>query len=219
MPDYLPTSDGQFLTWEQNFLTYAAAHLEELGILAADLAPAAAAAGAWETSRTDAEAKQTAFSAAIGVKTTDRHAAENEFRSLVRRLQASPQVSDDERRALRITVKDSEPTPVGPTATRPLAIISTAERFRHEIKFVDAGAPTRRGKPAGVAGCEIWCKIGEAPTGPSQMTLLALSRGSPYLAVFPETEAGKTAHYMLRWVAGNGQEGPWSETAAATIVG
>jgi hypothetical protein len=219
MPDYIPSSDGDFLTWEQNFLTYAAAHLEELGLLAADLGPVATAATTWETSRTDAETKQTALSAAVSLKATDREAAESEFRGLVRRLQASPVVSDDERRALRITVKDGDPTPVGPTATRPLAVINTAERFRHQIKFVDAGTPARRGKPAGVIGCEVWCKIGEPPTGPSQMTFLGLSRSSPYLAEFPETDAGKMAHYMLRWVANSGEKGPWSETAAATITG
>ncbi len=30
-------------------------------------------------------------------------------------------------------------------------------------------------------------------------------------------DGGKTAHYMLRWVATTGEKGPWRETASATI--
>jgi hypothetical protein len=33
----------------------------------------------------------------------------------------------------------------------------------------------------------------------------------------PVADAGKTARYMLRWVATTGEKGPWSETASATI--
>jgi hypothetical protein len=219
MADYIPRTDGEFLTWEQNFLTYAAGHLDELGLLVTDLAPLAIAQTAWEAARVDAEAKQTAVSAAIEVKATTRDTFETAVRALVRRLQASAEVSDDERRALRITVKDGEPTPAGPTATRPMASISTAERFRHEIKFVDAATPNRRAKPAGVARCEIWGKVGEAPSHPSECQLLTMDTSSPAVLEYGPQDLGKVAHYMLRWVSTNGQKGPWSETAAATIVG
>jgi hypothetical protein len=37
------------------------------------------------------------------------------------------------------------------------------------------------------------------------------------LASFGGTDAGKTAHYLLRWVNPTGEKGPWSETATATI--
>jgi hypothetical protein len=30
-------------------------------------------------------------------------------------------------------------------------------------------------------------------------------------------DAGKTAHYMLRWVRTTEEKGPWSETAGATV--
>jgi len=33
----------------------------------------------------------------------------------------------------------------------------------------------------------------------------------------PVADAGKTAHYMLRWESARGETGPWSETASATI--
>ena len=55
------------------------------------------------------------------------------------------------------------------------------------------------------------------PTGPSELSFLSVDTRTPYVADFPGEDGGKTAHYMLRWVATTGEKGPWSETATATI--
>ncbi len=39
------------------------------------------------------------------------------------------------------------------------------------------------------------------------------------VAEYDETEAGKKAHYMLRWINKKGETGPWSQTVSATITG
>ena len=84
--------------------------------------------------------------------------------------------------------------------------------------FADEAAPTRKAKPAGVMGAEIWVKIGDpAPTDPGQLSFLSVDTRTPYTADFTGEDAGQTAHYMLRWVTTTGEKGPWSETASATI--
>jgi hypothetical protein len=79
---------------------------------------------------------------------------------------------------------------------------------------------------AGVLGAEIWGCVGWAsrprscdppPTGPSELSFLSVDTRTPYVADYPGEDAGKTAHYMLRWVSTSGEKGPWSETASATI--
>jgi len=55
------------------------------------------------------------------------------------------------------------------------------------------------------------------PPGPSELSFLSVDTRTPYVADFPGEAGGKTAHYMLRWVATTGEKGPWSETASATI--
>ena len=55
------------------------------------------------------------------------------------------------------------------------------------------------------------------PCRTSELTFLAVDARTPYLANFDGADAGKTAHYMLRWVSTTGEKGPWSETAIATI--
>jgi len=140
------------------------------------------------------------------------------IRALVRRLQAGPSVSDAERAALGITVPDSGATAAGSPATRPVCEVDTAQRLRHTIDFTDEGTPTRKAKPAGVLGAEIWVKIGPTPpVDPGELTVLAVDTRSPYAHDYPGSEGGKQAHYMLRWVNTRGETGPWSETSTATI--
>ena len=77
---------------------------------------------------------------------------------------------------------------------------------------------TRKAKPAGAMGAEIWVKIGPTPpVDPSELTFLAVDTRTPYTTDFDGADGGKQAHYMLRWVNTRGETGPWSETATATI--
>lgn len=69
-------------------------------------------------------------------------------------------------------------------------------------------------------GAELWVKIGDpAPTDPSELKFLGLDTQSPYVAHYSGEDAGKIAHYMLRWVNSKGEPGPWSQTVSATITG
>ena len=114
-----------------------------------------------------------------------------------------------------ITVPDTVATI---PATRPLVTVDTIQRLRHVIAFVDEGAPTKKAKPKGVMGAEICVEIGDPPpSAPSELTFLSVDTRTPYTADFSGDDANSTAHYMARWVNTNGEKGPWSETAAATI--
>ncbi len=72
-------------------------------------------------------------------------------------------------------------------------------------------------------GAEILVQVtatggsGAPPNDPSELRFLSIDTRTPHTAEFPGTDGGKTAHYMLRWVATTGEKGPWSETASATI--
>ncbi len=74
-------------------------------------------------------------------------------------------------------------------------------------------------KPEGAMGCEIWVKVGSAPADPSELHFLGLDTRTPCTAEYGGEDAGKTAHYMLRWVNSKGEQGPWSQTVSATITG
>ena len=157
MPDYLPARDGDFDSWQVNFMTYASAHTAALGLTPADITPLTAIQTSWTADLAANTAAQNAAHAAREGKDQTRAGFEDAIRTLVRRLQASPTVTDEQRRALGITVKDETRTmtTAKAAATRPVTVVDTSERLRHTIRFYDEATPNRRAKPDGVMGAEF----------------------------------------------------------------
>jgi hypothetical protein len=219
MPDFIPQSDTQFDAWAANFVTYAGAHLADLGLVAGDMTPVTTAQTAWNTSFPANVTAQDAAQQARQDKDADRNTYENAIRVVVRKMQGSGAVDPGEAAAMGLTVPDTEPTPVGPPTTRPAISVDTTQRLRHILNFRDDSPGAGRGKPAGVLGCEIWVKIGgTAPTDVSECSYLATDTRSPYSRDYDGGDADKTAHYMCRWVSTRHEPGPWAETFSATIT-
>lgn len=218
MSDYIPTSDAEFSAWLNNFIKYADAHLAELGLVAADITPLSAAATAFNTAVENSVAAQAAAKGTLATRDSARDTAEGLARPLVQLLQASPKVQNSDRQSLGLNVRSTSRTAVSAPTTRPVATIDTRQRLQHTISFGDEATPGSRAKPDGVIGCEVWVKVGTAPADPSELTYLATDTKTPYTAVYDGADAGKTAHYMLRWVNRRGERGPWSQTVSATIT-
>jgi len=56
------------------------------------------------------------------------------------------------------------------------------------------------------------------PFDSKELQYIGLTTSSSYVVDYKGEQAGKTAHYMLRWLATRSDRGPWSETAFATIA-
>jgi len=107
-----------------------------------------------------------------------------------------------------------------PNATVPAASVDTSERLRHTLSWRDNATPDNRRKPRGAMGVEIWVKVDGPPPGSEKdCVFLTLDAFTPYLAEYDPAEAGKMAHYMLRWRMRDGSVGAWGETVSATITG
>ncbi len=220
MPDYIPGPDAEFDAWQQNFVAYANANLAALGLVAGDMAPITAAQTTWTAAYPAHVSAQAAAESATAAKDGARVSYVFQLRLLVKQLQASPEVDDAERAALGITVPDPG-APIGPPTSRPVVNVECGQRLQHTIHFSDEATPTRKAKPAGVLGAEIWVDvvaIGQpTPTDPAAFSFIALDTRTPYTLDFAGADGGKNAHYLLRWVNPTGEKGPWSETASATI--
>lgn len=105
-------------------------------------------------------------------------------------------------------------------ATVPVGSVDTSERLRHTISWTEATTPDNKRRPRGSIGAEIFVKIdGPPPTDVKECTYLATDSQTPYVIDYPGSEAGKMAHYMLRWAMRDGSTRAWSETISATITG
>jgi hypothetical protein len=218
MADYIPGPDASFQAWQSNFVTYANANLVALGLVAADMAPITAAQTGWTTAFPAHVAAVNAAKAAKQTKDEARAAYVAAIRPLVRRLQASAVVSDAEKASLGITVANA-PSPIGPPTTAPQISIECGMRLQQTLRFVDSATPTRKAKPAGALGVEIWNKVGTTPpTGENDLRFVAVDTNAPYVMNFDSADGGKTNYVWMRWVSPTGERGPWSEQAQATIA-
>jgi hypothetical protein len=217
--NYIPASDSAFDAWQANFYLYVTGHLSQLGLSFVDVVPLAAQRAFWPPAWQAHGRAQADAEAARQLKDDSRAAFEAVIRGLVRRLQASPEVTDAQRAALGLTVPDRTRTPVAPPASRPVVTVDAAGRLRHVLHFVDEHAPAGPARPAGVRGAEIWVKVGAAPADASELRFVTLGTRATQTTEFHGTDAGKTAYYMLRWVNTRGEKGPWSATVSATVGG
>jgi len=219
MPDYIPPSDGDYLAWLQNFVTYITANSVILGLIPAQVTAITNQFNLFEAAYEANNTAQNAAQATAQAKDDQRAASETVVRSQVAQFQENPAITDPQRESMSITVRDTTKTPSSVPTTRPTATIDTSQRFTHVISFRDEATPDNRKKPDGVAHCEIWVKIGgPVPVGPNECSFLAADTVTPYTATYDGADGGKLAHYMLRWVNTRGQQGPWSATVTATIA-
>jgi hypothetical protein len=131
-----------------------------------------------------------------------------------------------DRATIGITVRDRDGTPTATPTTRPQAVVRAGGRLTHTLRLTDESTPTRRARPAGVLGAEVWVKLVDAdqpaPTDPardpSSFTFLTMTTKPSFRAEFKAGEGGKTAVYMARWVNTRGEKGPWSEITTATVA-
>lgn len=219
--DYIPAADPSFHVWQANFHSYLSSNFAALGLVIGDVTPITGAKATWELAFADHAAAQAAAQSATAAKNGARASYVALIRPLVNRLQASPDVDEAEKAALGITVGDTKPTPTGPPASRPVVRVECGQRLQHTIHFSDEATPTKKAKPPGVLGAEIWVAIvpiGQpTPTDPEDFSFVALDTATPYTLDFDGPDGGKNAHYILRWVNSTGEKGPWSETASVTI--
>jgi hypothetical protein len=132
-------------------------------------------------------------------------------------LQNNDAMTDNGRRALRIPIYDTTPTPhPAPSAIPEIEVVTPHPRTVH-IKFRDEHA-ARWGKPKYVHGLECVWGIREAPPDKVKDLLHSeFATRSPLELVFEENERGKKVYFATRWENGTVKKGLWSDILFAVI--
>jgi len=218
--DYIPKADPEFNDWAKIYAEYININHLALGLTAAQNTDLQALFTAWKTDYDAHIAEQATASSFVEKKDDSRKFLEDKIREFTNLMQASSAVTDEQKAALQITIRKTTKTPTAVPSTRPVGIVDNRNRLEHKIKFFDEETPNSIKKPDGVRACEIWHKIdGPPPVDESEVTYVASDTRTPYIVHFEGTDAGKMAHYMLRWVNTRNEHGPWSETISVTISG
>lgn len=241
--DFLPRPDADFSAWLTQYNDAVHAYWAAKGLNPSDLKPFEDALSNWNKDYPAHIAARARAEAAAAAKRDARYGIEGapagklgglagveaEVRRLATFIQSYPTTTDADR--ARMGLRVHLPTRAASTAptTAPVARVESANRLTHTVRFSDESTPTRRGKPKGVQGAEVWLALADAHapppplstdprTGEAGYRFLALSSRGNLHTSFTSEDKAKTAYYALRWVSTRGEPGPWSEVAAATVA-
>lgn len=220
--NYIPRPDGDFAAFVEQYYPAVELFWNAQGLAADDLVPLKEALLAWQAAYPAHTAAAAEAGGARRAKDAARAALERQLRPITNFIQTYPATTDADRATIGITVRDTSPTPAPAPTSRPLALVDVGGRLTHRLRLVDESTPTRRGKPAGVLGAEVWVKLVDAdqpaPTDPAALTFLTMTTKPSFRAEFKAGQGGKTAVYMARWINTRGEKGPWSEVTSATVA-
>lgn len=218
----IPRADADFSTYMNQYTPAVAKWWEDQGLDADRLTDLNKALTVWNAALPAHLAAQNAAEAARQSKDAARQGLESAARPISAFIQAYPATTNTDRAAIGITVRDTSNTPSSTPTSRPVAFVRSSERLMHTLRLSDEATPTRRARPRGVLGAEVWCALVNAgepvPANPSTLTYLTIATGPSLTTDFSMADGGKTAVYMLRWVGTRGQKGPWSDAAMATVA-
>ncbi len=219
---YMPRPDGDFAAWANHYYDAVEKWYSVQGFDPNELKALKEALSAWNAAFPNHVAAQQRAEGARQAKDAARAALEKEVRPVTNFVQGYPKTTNADRAEMGITVRDTSPTPAPAPSSRPLALVESGQRLTHQLRLVDESTPTRRARPAGVLGAEVWVKLVDAdspaPTDPAALTFLTMTTKPSFRAEFKAGEGGKTAVYMARWVNTRGEKGPWSEITTATVA-
>ncbi|MFA6043731.1 MAG: hypothetical protein WC718_01995 [Phycisphaerales bacterium] len=234
--DYIPRPDGDFSAWANHYYEAVKKWWDANGLDPTDLKPLETALAEWQKDYPAHVAAQAKAEAAAAAKKVARYGVaggppglEPEARRIAAFIQTYPKTTDADRATIGIRVRIEGGPPSPTPTTRPLARVESGNRLTHTLRFNDESTPTRRSKPRGVQGAEVWLALADAHdpepplntdprSGEAGYRFLALSSRGNLKADFTAQDKGKTAYYALRWVSTRGEKGPWSEVAAATVA-
>lgn len=227
--NYIPRPDGEFSMFCNNYTAAVVDWWNVHGLNIDDLAPLTKALEAWNLRYPAHVAAQQVAEGARAAKQQAREELERQVRPVTNFIQGYTTTTDAEREVIGITVRDTSKTPSPTPTSAPMVQVEGGQRLTHRLRFTDTAAPTRRGKPPGTIGAEVWLALtppgqpapppnSAAPGGSDAYKFLSVSSRGNLQTDFPSADAGKTAFYTLRWVSTRGEKGPWSEVASATVA-
>ena len=213
----IPVKDADFNVWQEIMSTAVEENAADWALdaawLTAQFKPACAA---WNLAWEKYENPATRTPLITANKKEKRAVYEKLLMTLVANLKVNTRLTDNDRRALGIHIRDAKPTPAPVPVTYPAATIDTSTIRRLTIHFRDSES-TSAAKPKGVHGAEIkWLVADEKPTIEALLHSSFDTR-TPYTMEFEDAQRGKTVWMCLRWENTRGEKGPWGEMLNAII--
>jgi len=217
--NYIPTQDSLLRDWSQNFQVYLAANFTALGELVGTAGFVTASANNYQTKYLLAVNPNTRTRATVADKDAAKASMLINLRPVAQRINANFAVTDAQRAALGLTVRDRVPTRIPVPITQPILDVTFATPGTHNLRFADALTPAARKKPFGATQIQVYSTIDTNPALDPDAAIFrgAFTKNAIQLS-YNAADNGKTATIWARWMNRKGQVGPWSAPATFTIA-
>ena len=220
MKDYMPREDAAFSEWSNVFINYAVTNAVLLGLTPAEVTAIQNLETQWQIDYNAAFQARMVAKSTTTAKNATRKQTEQYLRQLVRRIQANPAITDADRNAMNINIRDTEKTPSPIPAEVPMMLIDFSRRNVHLVHWgPNPGNEKQNGKPAGVMVCEIRYIVGPTPEliHVDTMAIAAIASSSPVMIDLADHKH-ELVTYMCRYLNTRMQPGSWSGIASALVA-
>jgi len=219
--DYIPRSEAEKIAWLKHFATWMNVHGTLKGFTAAEITELDTDVSEADTAYDDCEIKEAEFHGGVQLKQHNIADATSLSREYVKRLQADPTMTDQERADAGVTVPDTTQTPTAPGAieevTPPSGFLEFDKRSRVTCHFGPNPQNEREnGKPAGVHGMLIQYCRGGIPEHEADWQTLDIVTRSPHIHVVHEDEP-TTYTYRACWIDNSLRRGPFGDPVTCTV--
>ncbi|MDR2809087.1 MAG: hypothetical protein LBB84_00815 [Tannerellaceae bacterium] len=216
MKDYIPHKESVLALWSANFTAQVVANATAWEIPTQEITALQTANADFVTLHAQANNPEKT-SIIVAEKNAAREALVAKIRRLVGFRLKNPVVTNADRIALGLRVRDSKPSHIPAPKSRPEIAIVVLDVCRLKILFHDINSD-HKAKPYGVHGALLAYAVLDAPpASPNALTRTRMATRTPYTLEFREEERGKTVYIATCWENKKGEKGPWSEIGKAIV--
>ena len=214
--DYLPINDEALRAWTLNFNNILALMPAKYGLSDEQM-----------TTYTDLQADYTAkLAAAVNPMTRGNRTVfekQEAKKSLIattrlyaKQINGLMRITNDQRQALGLTIRDTTPTSIEPPTVAPYVRITGVWDGIISLELRQDGG--LRAKPTGVADALLFTHVGEAPPATAQEWVYAATVGKTNVKLpYPAGADGKTVWIAAFWTNAKGMSGPSSRPASVNL--
>jgi hypothetical protein len=216
MDDYIPRKDAEIVSWSANFSAQVATNAAVWEIPYNEVTDLQNATALFATLQAQAGSP-----AKTSIIVAQKDAARKNLVGIIRAMAGfrlkNPIITDAQRRALGLRVRDAKPSSIKPPHTRPELDIDVVDVRRLAVNFRDMGSKSKA-RPYGVNGALIkHATLDTPPADHDALTRTVLATRTPHILEFTEEERGETVYVVICWQNEKGELGPWSEIESAIV--
>ena len=213
---YMPSRQADAVLWSKNFALLVGGDPAALGVTEAQAKAYEAVNEALQIAYPLGTNPKTRTEGTVAAKLDALEAMKVRANELVTIIQVNPEVTDQQKRDLGLTIRKTSQTPVGVPKARPILKVDRTEG-RTVFTRLQSGE-ARRGKPAGVAGATVFTFVGPAaPDAMGDWQFAGQTTRPTFEIPFAPSAVGDTVWVTAFWTNTKGQAGPSSRPISVNL--